>query len=551
MDRQCLALNLWAIVLASFSSSALAGDAVPLPPPPLAPLPRQSTSGYAPYLEVGIAGETGSNEDRGASQAGTPLQEDVPQIEAATDKSEPPGPVALGKDAGKKPPSAAEKRKALAKAVAGSHKGVFWNNNFDHVCDPCYDECHLGDALKRRCLGPVGCNGGMVLDIGGSYRLRFHDESNMRGLGLTGNDDDFLLHQTRLYGNLEISSRVRIYAEMIDAVSNYESRSPRPIEEDRADLLNLFGDFLLLDGPRIDTSFRIGRQELIYGNQRLVSPLGWANTRRTFQGGKLDFKGKKWDVQTFWTNPMPTTTLRFNSPDQSREFSGVYAAGKPAENQTVDLFYLRFIETDGAGFQYNTFGGRYQGKHDAWLWEGFVAGQFGEVAAASQGAWAYTLGLGRNLDPLPWSPTLWAYFDFATGAANGNGFHHLFPLAHKYLGFMDLFGRRNIEDVNFLLTAKPTAKLKLLLWWHIFHLQNGNDVPYNVNMTPFAGATPGGSSSLGQELDLLASYNLTPYTNVVFGYSHFFTGDWYRTNPTPPPSTGDADFFYVQFTQNF
>jgi hypothetical protein len=32
---------------------------------------------------------------------------------------------------------------------------------------------------------------------------------------------------------------------------------------------------------------RVGRQELLYGSQRLISTLDWANTRRTFQGENL------------------------------------------------------------------------------------------------------------------------------------------------------------------------------------------------------------------------------------------------------------------------
>ena len=191
------------------------------------------------------------------------------------------------------------------------------------------------------------------------------------------------------------------------------------------------------------------------------------------------------------------------------------------------------------------------------MWEGWVAGQFGEVAGASQSAWAYTFGVGRNFPCVFWTPTLWAYFDFATGDKDGNGYHHFFPLSHKYLGFMDFFGRRNIQDVNFLLTAKPAKKLKLLAWWHIFRLQNIADIPYSVVMgpspapVPGAALVPGGSSDLGQELDLVASYNITDRTNLVLGYSHFWAGDFFSTNPSPGLFDGDADFYYVQFTENF
>ena len=120
------------------------------------------------------------------------------------------------------------------------------------------------------------------------------------------------------------------------------------------------------------------------------------------------------------------------------------------------------------------------------------------------------------------------------------------PLAHKYLGFMDFYGRRNIEDFNLQLTAK----LKLMLWWHIFRLQDRDDVPYSVIMTPEV-PIPGGSPKLGQELDLLASWTINPRMHMLLGYSHFFTGDFYRTNPSPPPFAGDANFYYTQFSLKF
>ncbi len=436
-----------------------------------------------------------------------------------------------------------------SKAIAGSHKGVYWNNNFDYLCDSCSDDHRLGDSLKRMCVG-----NNMVLDVGGSYRLRYHDERHNRNKNLTPNVDDFVLHQTRLYGNLEVSDWARAYVEMIDAVSTGENAAPGPRghEEDRTELLNAFADVRLYQACRGDLSFRIGRQELVYGNQRLVSPLGWSNARRTFEGGKFVWNGEMWDAEAFWTNPMTSTnTLNFNTPDQSREFSGVYTTYKGLENKKAELFYIRFIETAGGGFEYNTIGGRVDGNCGNWLWEGWAAGQFGEVAATDQAAWAYTLGLGRKFECMPWSPTLWAYYDFATGDSRGNGFHHNLPLAHKYLGFIDFFGRRNIEDVNFLLVTKPRPNLKLLAWWHIFGLQNSSDVAYNVDMTPVSG-TAGGDPYLGQEIDLVASYDICGRTNFTVGYSHFFTGDWYTTNAGMSGGyTGDADFVYLQFTQEF
>jgi hypothetical protein len=41
--------------------------------------------------------------------------------------------------------------------------------------------------------------------------------------------------------------------------------------------------------------------------------------------------------------------------------------------------------------------------------------------------------------------------------------------------------------------------------------------------------------------------------DLLFGYSHFFAGDYYTQTTLPPGVTfqGDADFFYTQFHWNF
>lgn len=438
-----------------------------------------------------------------------------------------------------------KKMAALKKAMASAYKPLFYDNKFDYLCDECWCDWWLGDRLKRNCLGDWG-----VLDVGGQYRARLHNERNMRGLGLTGRDDDFLLHRTRLFGNLEVGDRLRFYAEYLDAESNYENFPPRQIEVDRSDMLNLFVDGKMFDGDRGDLWLRFGRQELLNGNQRLISPLDWANTRRTFEGVKVFWKGENWDVDAFWTNPVVVDPVHFDAPNQSQEFSGLYATWKGCPNRNVDLYAIRYIETEGTTFTFNTYGARWQGSEDAWLWEFEGAYQDGNFNGNDHVAGFYTLGGGRKLESLPWSPVLWLYYDWASGDETiGNGFHHLFPLGHKYLGFMDLFGRRNLEDANIQLTMKPAEKLTFLAWHHIFWRQDGDDVPYNVTMSPFVN-NPAGSQYLGQELDLLFTWAFHPRQELVFGYSHFWHGSFYDTNPAVP-FRGDADFFYTHYQINF
>jgi hypothetical protein len=445
-----------------------------------------------------------------------------------------------------------EKQQELAAAAATAYKDPFYNNDFSYLTDPCYDGWRPGQRLKRMGVGDFA-----VFDVGGEYRARLHNENNMRGLRLTNRDDDFLLHRTRLFMNAQFGERARAFVEYLDAVSNYEEFAPRLIEENRSDFLNLFGDLVVLDACEAKLTARIGRQELLYGDQRLISPLDWANTRRTFEGAKLMLETEAWNVDGFWTRPVIVDPIHFDSPDQDQEFYGLWSTYKGWEQTALDLYWIGYADYDAPyaasdDLHYQTVGARCLPTRGEWL--GLLQGgyQFGSFGDLGHSAGFFVAGLGRKFECVAWKPTAWLFYDWASGDNTiGNGYHHLFPLGHKYFGYMDFFARSNIQDINIQVTATPHEKVNVLLWWHCFFLQDDDDVPYTVTMLPVV-ETAGGDPYLGQEVDLFANWNVTPYFAVACGYSHFFTGDWYRTNPVARNGfTGDADFVYTQATLRF
>jgi hypothetical protein len=508
-----------------------------------------------PYVqEPSVQEQTGSNHYLGDSiQPGT-----VPLIVNAQSQNPLAIPTRHEQEEAKKKADqakkcAAEQRKQqeeLDKKIATAHKPVFFNNDFSYINDPNYCGFWLGDRFKRRCLP-----GGGWYDLGGESRFRYHGERNHRGLGLTGVDDDFLLRRNRLYGDFHISRNFRLFGEMIDAISYYENFTPRGIEENRFDMLNLFIDANLLTDGTDSLVLRTGRQELLFGAQRVISPLDWANTRRTFEGVNLMRKSKDYTIDAFWTNPVRVVPDSFDSPDRDQEFMGVYSSYLAVKDQTFDLYVLRYLNGRGVNdFKINTFGSRWQGSQDSFLWDFEGAYQSGDnTDGSSHSAGSLTFGLGRKMGDTGWKPTLWAYYDWASGddvRGAGNGYNHLFPLAHRYNGFMDLFGRRNLEDVNLLLTMQPSKKLNLQMWYHYLFLENVNDTPYSVVMTPFNPGNAPGSADLGQEIDFLATYNVTLRQQAQLGYSHFFAGDYYATTPGVPYD-GNAAFYYAQWQVSY
>jgi hypothetical protein len=447
------------------------------------------------------------------------------------------------------PACQAKKAADLKKAIASAYANPFYNNNFAYINNPAYNDWYPGDHFKQVPIGDC-----WMLDLGGQYRARYMHERNMRGLGLTGLDDDFLLHRTRLFANAKYSDWFRFFGEYIDAESNNEFFAPRLIEVNRSDMLNLFADAKLMDGPG-DLWFRIGRQELLYGSERLISPLDWANIRRTFEGFKFFWQGQDWNCDVFVTRPVLPNPIHFDSANYDQEFFGAWATYKAIEGQTFDFFAIQFNNSFLTNnFQFTTLGSRWLGSQDSWLWEAEGGVQFGDnTSGTNHHAGFATGGVGYKWADRCWQPTLWCYYDWASGGdvlGAGQGFNHLFPLSHKYFGFMDLFGRSNIQSPNVQLTMQPAPKLKFLLWYYYLFLDTRADTPYTVAMTPFAPGSQPASRDLGHELDLLATITVNPRMDVVLGYSHFFSGEYYKLTPGLP-FRGDANFFYAHYQWNF
>lgn len=444
----------------------------------------------------------------------------------------------------------AKKKKAGPPPSAGSHKGLFYANDFSYLNDPCYSGAALGDALK---LMPIAGGDFGTLDVGGQLRFRYHSEVGMGREGAANvarfqdTNNDFLLSRLRLYANWKVNDLIRVYAEGIyaDATDDGGDYFPRPIDENLGDFLNLFVDLKLTDS----FTARIGRQELLYGAQRTVSPLDWANTRRTFEGAKLIYNSGDWAVDTFYTGFVPVAANEFDEANYNQKFYGMYSTYRGFENASIDAYYLGYDNDNNNptnDFSLHTIGLRMNGSIDSWLWELEGGPQFGRQSGRGldHAAGFATAGIGKKVSRLPGGTTIWFYYDYASGDSvdlgdDFNDFNQLFPLAHKYLGFIDSVARTNIQSPNVLITMKPGPKWNFLLWY--YHFMSVNDGP-----VPSIGNTPAQTASkdLGDELDIILKYSICPRSNVLFGWSHFWRGNKII-------GTEDSDFIYGQYTLNF
>jgi Alginate export len=428
-------------------------------------------------------------------------------------------------------------------------------DNFSYLDNPKNTERDFFDPIKRVRVGD-----NWLFTTGGDVRWRHEANYNAR---LTQRDNSFDLYRTRVYGDLWYRDDFRVFAEYIGAWSANQDLAPLGIDQNKSDLLNAFVDVKLADLGGNPAYVRVGRQELLFGSQRLISPLDWANTRRTFQGARAFRTTEKFDLDLFWVQPVAINANRFDSVDNNQNFVGAWATYRPKKGQNIDAYYLMLDNTNRVtqlgiprgNFTRHTVGARYTGaleRNPQVLFDSESAIQFGSQNGRDVFAGMTTQGVGYNFKDAPLSPTAWLYYDYASGGNPTSGtahtFNQLFPFGHYYLGWIDQVGRQNIHDVNVHLYAYPAKWLTTWVQFHNFWLADRRDALYNAaGVATRRDATGRAGSFVGHEIDLVANFHLSKHADVLTGYSHLFGGE-FLGNTAGRTAARNANFFFVQMT---
>ena len=201
------------------------------------------------------------------------------------------------------------------------HKSVFKNLRFEEdwsaLKDPEMETDHWMPGLK---LIELDGDGDWTASFGGQMRFQTKSEQNRNLLGgPVPHNNDFNLLRLRLHGDLRYRDDLRFFVEMLDGSIHANDAPPLAIDENNHDFLNAFIEY-----PGKEFLARLGRFEMQYGAQRLISPLEWANTRRTFQGGLVRSVNDQFTTDVFVTKSVDIDADDWDTTNADRYFSGVY-----------------------------------------------------------------------------------------------------------------------------------------------------------------------------------------------------------------------------------
>ena len=398
------------------------------------------------------------------------------------------------------------------------------------------------------------------LTMGSQLRLRAESRRNAKFDGARpGNDEDYLLSRFRFDLTWRPSDRVSGVVELQDARIHGE----RAISETRtpnifADQLDVHQAYLDVGSPAsgsLPVTLRIGRQKLVYGSQRMVSPLEWVNTARVFDGARVTAgagPGRKLDAFATRLVPVSPTGLNDHGPTGSRMFNsqlhGVYYTDTAlVAGSTVEGYWLlrRAARLDDA---VHTIGTRVDLRRGPWAFDGELATQTGSYGGLQHRAALVHVG-GSYTTALPGRLKLGAAFNLGSGDDDPDDgvhgtFDQLYPLGHAYYGYMDFFALQNLRNAEVTVEAALPRHTTLRVALQDFTLvAPGTDAWYNVGgAVVHRSAAAAVSSHVGNELDITVRLPVGP-VGLEVGYGRFFGGAYLRDADF---RLDTADFFYLQ-----
>lgn len=466
-------------------------------------------------------------------------------------------------------------------------------------------------------------SGKLLLDFNARVRVEARDDTfDFNSAVDAVTDDTFTLTRFRAGAKWTFTPKFVAYIQLQDAREFDSKRLNVPFVNaaEGDDVADLRQAYLDIGDPRDDfVTARIGRQMLAYGDERLIGGAEWTNFGRTFDAAKatFNFADVKTTVDAFAARVVTirgrnygdtTDHFTLNSSDSHDLFAGLYAQNSGfIKNQKTDVYLLyRDKDRNYPAYRPNTLtsgptgvlpydipekiwtaGIRMQSISSAPL-KGFdyileAAYQWGEsrpgLTPAIQDvpnwydhrAYAFHVETGYTIEKSKLLPRFAVEFNQASGDKNpsdtsNESFLNLFHTNHKFYGYMDVMGWKNMRNVALTARAKPFAYLDsslkksvLRLDYHWFWLQTTQDLWYRANaITTVAAPAPAIRGSLpkdlGQEFDVTWTWSPSPPYEVLVGWSYFWTGDYLPAARAVGgiPGRGDnATFGYAQLVVKF
>jgi len=398
--------------------------------------------------------------------------------------------------------------------------------------------------------------------------------------------NNYSLFRTQIWTGYAPTDWLRGYVEAQGSSQNGWAGDPNPQANNP---MGFYQYYAVLGNPKeFPVTFQAGRQELSYGEERLVGGFIWDNIGRVFDAAKLRYAQDRFWIDAFAGSLVLPVNRGTDVVNWDEVFWGLYSQARGVIPKTIAEFY--FLGDNANNNSQNNAGTVQRGnsprdlytfglhwKSDpaqlrGWYYDVEMAGQMGQFQYPRNTPEVIN---GEKLDHLAYAlhfeagyhftnawakPRIGLFYNQASGDHDPADDEHttfvnLYPTNHKFYGFMDFLSWQNMRQVALTTTWFPIGKLRVTLNFYVDWVLTTEDFFYNVGgaarTTGGYGIRPGNKAHLGQEVDLILNYPVRKWFNVEAGFGHYFTGQYVDESLTNTGGSHDANWYYVQLIGSF
>ncbi|WP_420238766.1 alginate export family protein [Telmatobacter bradus] len=307
----------------------------------------------------------------------------------------------------------------------------------------------------------------------------------------------------------------------------------------------------------------VGRQELKFGDERVIGISDWTQTSRTFDAIDLRLIRGKNRVDMFSSSVVTIAPTSLDKHGAGLTFHGIEGnlTGLHPNTSIQPFFLVRALprvtslqKIVGSETEY-TFGSAWEVK----LPFNFDTSGTGDLQRGSYSNDSIHSGSGivrggYRIPDVPWKFHLQGEYDYATGNPHVNlkrisTFDQQFPSNHNVFGLVDLFGFENIKQERGNLFFEPTKTWMVLFQAESLHVANRHDNVYSGSGSSVVTAPTGGllHDGIGTGFDASSKYIWHKSYVGNFGVGHFFPGYVMTSHTHGAPLT----LVYAQLTYRF
>jgi len=422
--------------------------------------------------------------------------------------------------------------------MAGQERPAFKSLRYDEDYSFLADPAQRTEWLDFLKYIPIADGRLGYVSIGGEARERFETYENEFFRTDSDADNAYLLQRYLLHVDYHPTEWLRGFGQLQSSLEDGRPGGPRPSDRDSIDVHQLF-----LDLTWQPVTVRVGRQEMAYGSERLISVREGPNTRRSFDTARVLYRNDAISVDAFFSSPVEVDRGAFDDQHiHDLWFWGGYATVPltALPGIKMDFYYLGVHDPEasysqGSGREErHTIGTRFFGKLGRWDFNNEAMYQFGRFDSGDITAWSVASDNGYTLEDLWGKPRLGLKAAIASGDRNANSadlqtFNPLFPRG-TYFTEASLLGPQNFIDAHPWVRIQPAVQWLVDFGADFYWRESLEDGIYK----PSGSLIYSGNSSFGRfvgtDLSLLASWQPTRHISASAAYTHFFAGEFIHQN---------------------